>query len=688
MRRSSMRSTRICFAFLLSFSATLSLHADWSRTGNTTGNRINCLVQHGGYLFAGTHGGVFRSSDNGVTWSAVTQGIKITLVGSLCSTGGFVYAGGADASGVFRSSDNGMTWTAANGGVLANSPVNALAAVVDSGRTNLFAGTSVGTYRTTNDGTSWTLSQSVSNGVRVLGIVGTEVYSGGYDGVSRTTNLGATWARADSGITYKYVSSFTSIGSVLYATTYGAGAFTSTNSGVFWTSAGLTGGNIWAITSTGSTLYAAQAGGSVYRSTNGGANWTQLPLPTQWATTVLANGTQVFAGTASGLYTSTNSGTNWAPVVLSSGVALTIAGDSKLYAGSYSGVCVSTNGGTEWSQTGLLMKWVRGIAVSGSVLFAGITGEGAYRSTGGGASWSAATGSISNNSVSSFTVVPGGTGGITVFAGSWGKVYVSSDSGSSWTETGTGLPTTDVKGLAVLGPAMLAGTYNGGVFVSTNNGGNWARQNPSTAKVLSLCLSGNKAFAGTEGGGMLLSADTGKTWTAAGLASATIRALAASGTKVFAGSESGVWLTTDNGGKWSRLNAGLADSNIYSLHVNGTDLFAGVGSGGIWKRPLSELVVGVDEESQQVPVAFGLSQNYPNPFNPSTSISVELPVAGNIRLAVFDLLGREVATLINGRKEAGVHEVVFDASGFPSGVYLYRVDSGSFRATRKMLLVK
>jgi hypothetical protein len=89
-----------------------------------------------------------------------------------------------------------------------------------------------------------------------------------------------------------------------------------------------------------------------------------------------------------------------------------------------------------------------------------------------------------------------------------------------------------------------------------------------------------------------------------------------------------------------------------------------------------------------VPVEFALGQNYPNPFNPATQLAFDLPEAANVRLAVFDVLGRQVALLADGGYEAGTHEVTWDASSMPSGVYLYRIEAGAYSATKRMMLLK
>jgi subtilisin-like proprotein convertase family protein len=90
----------------------------------------------------------------------------------------------------------------------------------------------------------------------------------------------------------------------------------------------------------------------------------------------------------------------------------------------------------------------------------------------------------------------------------------------------------------------------------------------------------------------------------------------------------------------------------------------------------------------EVPFTYRLSQNYPNPFNPVTTIKYGLPKYGNTKLVVYDITGRVVKTLVNEFKDAGTYEVTFDASNFASGVYFYTLESGTYKETKKMLLVK
>ncbi|MCX6640851.1 MAG: S8 family serine peptidase [bacterium] len=116
-----------------------------------------------------------------------------------------------------------------------------------------------------------------------------------------------------------------------------------------------------------------------------------------------------------------------------------------------------------------------------------------------------------------------------------------------------------------------------------------------------------------------------------------------------------------------------------------------VADGGPW---ISESYVTGDlfdeyiVTTNTIPNEYALGQNYPNPFNPLTSISFNLPQAGLVKLTVFDVMGRQVATLVNGMREAGAHSVTFDATNLASGVYLYKLEAGDYSAVQKMVLMK
>jgi hypothetical protein len=91
---------------------------------------------------------------------------------------------------------------------------------------------------------------------------------------------------------------------------------------------------------------------------------------------------------------------------------------------------------------------------------------------------------------------------------------------------------------------------------------------------------------------------------------------------------------------------------------------------------------------QTLPLDFALGQNHPNPFNPATQIRYALPQSGQIRLAIYNTLGQQVAQLFNGHQEAGIHVIRWNAENVASGIYYYRLEADGFSDTRKMMLLK
>ncbi len=135
----------------------------------------------------------------------------------------------------------------------------------------------------------------------------------------------------------------------------------------------------------------------------------------------------------------------------------------------------------------------------------------------------------------------------------------------------------------------------------------------------------------------------------------------------------------------------LIVGTVATLDVSGTanicsDSLSGTitGNGSFCGTP-----TGIESEtSTEIPTTFALDQNYPNPFNPSTKISWQSPLGGHQVLKVYDVLGNEVATLVDEFKSKGTYEVVFNAFNLTSGVYFYKLQIGNFIATKKMTVIK
>lgn len=139
----------------------------------------------------------------------------------------------------------------------------------------------------------------------------------------------------------------------------------------------------------------------------------------------------------------------------------------------------------------------------------------------------------------------------------------------------------------------------------------------------------------------------------------------------------------------SGFNSPLGEELVGNrLFVVETGLFATNNSPKLWEITLPLRISTAVLQAASPPETFELRQNYPNPFNPSTVISYQLPVNGQVTLKVYDVLGREVQTLVKGRQSAGDHSVRFNAANLPSGVYSYRLEAGTFSQTKKLVLMK
>ncbi|HEY6951632.1 MAG TPA: T9SS type A sorting domain-containing protein, partial [Bacteroidota bacterium] len=154
----------------------------------------------------------------------------------------------------------------------------------------------------------------------------------------------------------------------------------------------------------------------------------------------------------------------------------------------------------------------------------------------------------------------------------------------------------------------------------------------------------------------------------------------------YAGNWPKAWKSTDDGTTWTSLDCPPTVSGAdlkCSAFIGTTGFFVGNKAAFMMTN-----VTAVDKPGYNVPAGYSLEQNYPNPFNPSTTIPYTLAKAGNVQIKVVDLLGRTVATLVDGHQSAGPHTVSFNATTLSSGVYFYSIKSGEFSKTKSLLLLK
>jgi hypothetical protein len=132
------------------------------------------------------------------------------------------------------------------------------------------------------------------------------------------------------------------------------------------------------------------------------------------------------------------------------------------------------------------------------------------------------------------------------------------------------------------------------------------------------------------------------------------------------------------------INEDIIEDTLINLPIS-------VYSDGIeyWQTEMPvPVATSIESQNINLPHTYSLKQNYPNPFNPVTMITYQLPMINDVDLSIYNILGQKVATLVNERQQAGRYRVEWDASGFASGVYYYRLEAGEFVDIRKMILLR
>jgi hypothetical protein len=153
------------------------------------------------------------------------------------------------------------------------------------------------------------------------------------------------------------------------------------------------------------------------------------------------------------------------------------------------------------------------------------------------------------------------------------------------------------------------------------------------------------------------------------------------------GDPGGIFVTTNSGINWNLQQGGGIDTLVGIDMVNSSTGYM-AGFGGVILKTTNGGYVGVETISNEIPQNFSLSQNYPNPFNPATNIEFDIAKSSYVKLAVYDLLGKEISVPVNEYLSAGKYKISFDAVKLPSGTYIYKITTDKFAETRKMILIK
>ena len=159
---------------------------------------------------------------------------------------------------------------------------------------------------------------------------------------------------------------------------------------------------------------------------------------------------------------------------------------------------------------------------------------------------------------------------------------------------------------------------------------------------------------------------------------------------MWAGTEIGLFQTKSYGREWNYAHNGLPAVAVWRMKLRDDEIVVATHGRGVWTVPWAQIDVSVEDDVRaELPESFSLEQNYPNPFNPTTTVTFSVPDQARVRLTVYDVAGRKVATLTDQDYAPGVHRIVWDASALASGIYFCRMEAaGNLIHTQKMTLVK
>lgn len=671
----------------------------WTRTnGPNEGNVHDFFPSTNGKLYAASWGGVFESSNNGENWKYIGLGNKIVTAiayfnGSLFAGTSINYNNSEGDNGLFISTNNGLSWQLSSLGICGVSDIY----ISNSGK--IFV-----TYLTDSfyDGYC---SYSTDNGISWINInqltgfrcnefspgPGNSIYvSAGFASMVYSTNDGNSWITNGNTSNGLY-----SIDASINGNIFGGSTemlYRTTNNGINWDSVNYL--NIYRVTEVksfdnGFTFVGTSYDG-VWRSSDFGDNWIGFWYPdssNRFVSCIQKSDNDLwcsfFYGTS---YRTTNNGNDWEEksIGLSSSTIYEIFRTSigNILTGTNAGIHLSTDGGINWERVSVDYKTVRSFTEmsNGDIL---AYGNRIYKSTNQGQSWQF----IRNNHPNTIYCAIKCSNNDLFYTADNG-IYKSTDNGSTWHLSF--YQQSYFYDIVSNANGDVFANSNYKIFRSTNNGLNWVNIYTSPDELNVIAVSPSDKIYVSKLRSILKSTDNGNTFTDLNLnidVNFNHFLFLDNDKSVVATEKNGVYYF--DGASCYPINNGLDIKYVWSLAANAEGkVLAGTVKSGIY---ISNGPIGINSISSEIPSQFSLFQNYPNPFNPSTKIKFQIPQTGLVALtslSVYDILGREVAILVNQQLRPGTYEVNWEASSFPSGVYFYSISSGSFKETRKMVLLK
>ena len=694
-------------SFLLIFP--LSQYAQWKNLSPISGIDVTSMTNLGSEIFVGTTDkGIYHSTDSGNLWARYNAGLSDYNITALINSGGNVLAG-TRYGGVFKL--KGKNWLSAN---ICNCGGPTIYSLGICG-TKTYAGVNNSIYQSADYGSTWKKIKDFGFDTTVTSFAFSccTVFAG--------TNANSIFTSADSGATWKQMKN--SPPSINALVEYRGVLYAGTDIGVFYSDANNINGSwqtlggfylpVASLSFSGNNLLAGTKGYGIVKYVDPLWVSANAGIYDRWVNAILVNGSNIFIGTKTyGVYLSTDNTVTWAAAnngLVENSVRDMAMDGNKLFVlmNNDNGIYRTTDDGTTWQLMSNGLKTFKGftfITKYNGQLFAGGL-NGFYQTPATSSNWVKST---LNQTVSYLFADSKNyyAGGIDNFDET--LVYYSNDSGTTWNSSRV-MAFGFVNNFHKTGTRLLAGHQSSGVLISDDGGKSWTENNwglnsAGSKNVWKLAETTNYLFAATHGS--IYRAQKSVTpykWQEVAFFNTDIYdMLVTQGDTIYvAPYGEGVYASSNDGDVWWTENDGLLDLNIISLaESGGSKIYCSSLSSGIYLRNKST-VTSVEKETSSIPNDVQLYQNYPNPFNPSTTIKFSVPSVEtyhgtslqHVVLKVYDLLGREVSTLVNEEKAPGNYEVKFNVEtrsgeSLPSGVYFYRLTAGSYSEVKKMVLLK
>ncbi len=690
----------------------------WVQLGGSYFSFNKVAINANGDIFAYIKDyGAMRSTDNGETWTLINTGLSDNSWYSqfFFHPNGNIYTN--IGRSIYYSIDNGDHWVKLNFNTENNSYLYAM--VINSVGNIFICYTNdqneSGIYRSTDEGVSWIQTNFHSVGlVRHLIVDSSDnLYCSTDIGVFYSNNSGEAWSKI--GVPNTTITSFEiDPAGQLYA----VGSSRVFRTGDF--------GNNWegfpnwyqvinsiAVNTEGHIFVGTSSG--VARSTDDGESWDLMNegMPSDYYdrdvfTLIIDSSGNIYAGTETGMYRSTDNGDDWESInngietetgYVPDIISLAVDDNGHLFAGSESGAFRSLDHGDNWVRIndGLVNQhgWIPDVFdldFNANGLFFAATEYGIYRSEDYGDHWSQVNAGLSEtNNITSLSTVRSGF----IFAGSEGGIFRSANNGEYWEQVNSGLTDLEVEALIVDSDGYVyAGTNGSGVFRSSeptdvfyvypgdaNNDGR-----VDARDILPIGRYYGNTGPARENGSL--------DWQAQTLASLwdpfdAYYADCNGDGLVDADDVLGIiqnWYATQSGGQQQNLNRIAVCEQLLSE----IDRYAE-------SEPMKKIRSVIEKYMQDqsgYTVEYALDQNWPNPFNSSTIIQFNIPIeTDRVRISIFNVTGQLIWQTIKNKVQPGHHKITWNGLSLkgikcPSGIYYYRLQTGSYHSTKQMILLK